>query len=136
MRSPACYSALRCIPFKTTRSDDVAPGVRVASILLTRSAQTSTGLHFSIHVLRRKAASNRGTSVAVCVHSINSQGEAMAFAGVIVTFAGFLLAAGSVGLATANSVRLVIVLVAIALCLGGIFGLINPAYQKNAVWKR
>jgi len=60
----------------------------------------------------------------------------MALAGVIVTFAGFLLAAGSVGFATANSVRLVIVLIGIALCLGGIFGLINPAYQKNAVWKR
>jgi len=60
----------------------------------------------------------------------------MALAGVIVTFAGFLFAAGSVGLATANSLRLVIVLIGIALCLGGIFGLINPAYQKSAVWKR
>jgi len=60
----------------------------------------------------------------------------MAFAGIIVTFAGFLLAAGSVGIATANSVRLVIVLVGIAVSLGGIFGILNPAYQKNAVWKR
>jgi hypothetical protein len=60
----------------------------------------------------------------------------MAFAGVIVTFAGFLLAAGSIGIATANSVRLVIVLVGIAVSLGGIFGILNPAYQKNAVWKR
>ena len=60
----------------------------------------------------------------------------MAFAGVIVTFVGFLLAAGSIGITTANSARLVIVLVGIALSLGGIFGLINPAYQKNAVWKR
>jgi hypothetical protein len=60
----------------------------------------------------------------------------MAFAGVIVTFAGFLLAASSIGIATANSVRLVIVLVGIALSLGGIFGLLNPAYQKNAAWKR
>jgi hypothetical protein len=60
----------------------------------------------------------------------------MAFAGVIVTFAGFLLAAGSVGIATANSMRLVIVLVGIAISLGGIFGILNPAYQKNAVWKR
>ena len=60
----------------------------------------------------------------------------MAFAGIVVTFAGFLLAAGSVGMATANSVRLVIVLVGIAVSLGGIFGILNPAYQKNAVWKR
>ena len=60
----------------------------------------------------------------------------MAFAGIVVTFVGFLLAAGSVGIAGANSMRLAIVLVGIALSLGGIFGLINPAYQKNAAWKR
>ena len=60
----------------------------------------------------------------------------MAFAGIIVTLAGFLLAAGSVGFASANSARLVIVLVGIAVSLGGIFGILNPAYQKNAVWKR
>jgi len=60
----------------------------------------------------------------------------MAIVGLVVTFAGFLLAAGSVGLATANSVRLVLVLAGIAISLGGIFGLINPAYQQNAVWKK
>ena len=60
----------------------------------------------------------------------------MAFVGVLVTLAGFLLAAGSVGVATANSMRLVIVLVGIAISLGGIFGILNPAYQKDAVWKR
>ena len=59
----------------------------------------------------------------------------MAFVGIVVTLAGFLLAAGSVGFATANGVRLVIVLVGIAISLGGIFGILNPAYQKNAVWK-
>jgi len=60
----------------------------------------------------------------------------MAYVGLLVTLAGFLLAVGSVGLATANGVRLVIVLAGIAISLGGIMGLINPAYQKNAVWKR
>ena len=60
----------------------------------------------------------------------------MAFAGIVVTLVGFLLAAGSVGLAAANGVRLVIVLVGIAICLGGIFGILNPAYQKDVVWKR
>ena len=59
----------------------------------------------------------------------------MAFVGIVVTLAGFLLAAGSVGFAAANGVRLVIVLVGIALSLGGIFGILNPAYQKDAVWK-
>jgi hypothetical protein len=60
----------------------------------------------------------------------------MALAGIVVTLAGFLLAALSVGLATANGVRLIIVLVGIAISLGGIIGMINPAYQNNAAWKR
>ena len=60
----------------------------------------------------------------------------MAFAGLLVTLAGFLLAALSVGMAAATSVRLIIVLIGIAVSLGGIIGLINPAYQQNAVWRR
>src|SRR4030095_11437349 len=48
----------------------------------------------------------------------------MGCVGLLVTLAGFLVAAGSVGLATANGVRLVIVLVGIAISLGGILGLI------------
>ena len=60
----------------------------------------------------------------------------MAFVGIVVTLAGFLLAAGSVGLTAANGMRLVIVLVGIAISLGGIFGILNPAYQKDVVWKR
>ena len=60
----------------------------------------------------------------------------MAFAGLVVTLAGFLVAAGSVGLMTGNGGRLLMVLVGIAISLFGILGLINPAYQKNAVWKR
>ncbi|HVZ22964.1 MAG TPA: hypothetical protein VG871_17950 [Vicinamibacterales bacterium] len=60
----------------------------------------------------------------------------MTVAGLVVTLAGFLVAASSVGMTTSNGARLAIVLVGIALSLGGIIGLINPAYQKNAVWKR
>ncbi len=60
----------------------------------------------------------------------------MAIAGLVVTLLGFLVAAASVGLAAANGVRLIIVLVGIAISLGGIIGLINPAYQQNAPWKR
>jgi predicted phage tail protein len=60
----------------------------------------------------------------------------MAIVGLAVTLLGFVVAASSVGLAAANGMRLVIVLVGIAMSLGGILGLINPAYQKNAVWKR
>ena len=60
----------------------------------------------------------------------------MALAGIVVTFVGFLLAASSVGLMGGTGGRLILVLVGIAISLFGIMGLINPAYQKNAVWKR
>jgi predicted phage tail protein len=60
----------------------------------------------------------------------------MALVGLVVTLAGFLIAALSVGVTTATTARLAIVLVGIAISLGGILGIINPAYQKNAVWKR
>ncbi len=60
----------------------------------------------------------------------------MAIAGLVVTVAGFLVAASSVGLTAANGTRLVIVLAGIAISLGGIMGLINPAYQKDVPWKR
>jgi hypothetical protein len=60
----------------------------------------------------------------------------MALVGLVITFVGFLLAAASVGISSSNSVRLVLVLIGIVISLGGIMGVINPAYQKDAVWKR
>jgi hypothetical protein len=60
----------------------------------------------------------------------------MGFVGVVITFVGFLLAASSVGIMSSTGGRLVLVLVGIAICLFGIIGVINPAYQKNAVWKK
>ena len=60
----------------------------------------------------------------------------MALVGIVVTLAGFFMAAFSVGIATATAARLIIVLAGIAISLGGIIGIINPAYQKTAVWKK
>jgi hypothetical protein len=60
----------------------------------------------------------------------------MALVGLLVTLAGFLVAISSVGLVSGTGVRLVMVLAGIVISLGGIMGIINPAYQKNAVWKR
>ena len=60
----------------------------------------------------------------------------MAFIGLIVTFAGFLIAASSVGIMTGTAGRLVMVLAGIVVSLIGIMGVINPAYQKNANWKK
>lgn len=60
----------------------------------------------------------------------------MALVGLVITFIGFLLAASSVGLAGGTSTRLILVLAGIVISLVGILGVINPAYQKNAVWKK
>jgi hypothetical protein len=60
----------------------------------------------------------------------------MGFVGVVVTFLGFVLAAASVGLTASTSGRLGMVLVGIVMSLIGIIGVINPAFQKNAVWKK
>lgn len=60
----------------------------------------------------------------------------MALVGLAGTLLGFLLAASSVGITASTTGRLGLTLVGIALALGSIIGLINPAYQKNAVWKR
>ena len=60
----------------------------------------------------------------------------MALAGIVVTFVGFLIAAASVGVMSGAGGRLVMVLIGIAVSLFGILGMINPAYQKTAVWKR
>ena len=60
----------------------------------------------------------------------------MALVGLVVTVAGFVLAAASVGITSSTTGRLGMVLVGIALSLIGILGVINPAYQKNAVWRK
>ncbi|PYR29537.1 MAG: hypothetical protein DMF92_11485 [Acidobacteria bacterium] len=60
----------------------------------------------------------------------------MGLVGLAVTFFGFLVAAGSVGLSSSTGARLVLVVVGIAISLFGIMGLINPAYQKDANWNK
>ena len=60
----------------------------------------------------------------------------MAFVGVVITLAGWVLAAASVGITSSTTARLGMVLVGIVVSLVGILGVINPAYQKNAIWKK
>jgi hypothetical protein len=60
----------------------------------------------------------------------------MALVGLVITLVGFLLAAASVGISSSTSIRLGLVVIGIVISLVGIMGVINPAYQKNAVWKR
>jgi hypothetical protein len=111
---------------------------RVALILLPTTAQPQIDIS---QILRAGATGDAiRHRLRDASSSLNSRhthaGGIMAFVGVVVTLVGFLLAAGSVGLTAANSARLVIVLVGIAISLGGIFGILNPAYQKDVVWKR
>ena len=60
----------------------------------------------------------------------------MAFVGLVITFLGFLLAMLSPGLTAGTSGRLILVLAGIAISLGGIMGVVNQAYMKNAIWKK
>jgi hypothetical protein len=60
----------------------------------------------------------------------------MALVGLVVTFAGFLIAASSVGIMGSVGGRMGLVLVGIVVSLVGIVGMLNPAYQKDAIWKK
>ena len=60
----------------------------------------------------------------------------MVIVGLFITLLGFIVAVGSLGMAGTNATRLVIVLVGTAISLGGILGVLNPAYMKDAIWKK
>lgn len=60
----------------------------------------------------------------------------MIVAGIVITLLGFLIAVGSVGLTASVGGRMAIVLVGIAVSLGGIIGVLNPAYLSKAIWRK
>ena len=60
----------------------------------------------------------------------------MVFGGIVITFLGFLLAMLSPGLMAGTLGRLILVLAGIGISLFGILGVLNPAYLKDAIWKR
>ena len=60
----------------------------------------------------------------------------MAIAGLIVTLLGFIISVASLGMSSSVGGRMAIVLVGLVVSLVGIIGLINPAYQKKAAWKK
>lgn len=60
----------------------------------------------------------------------------MVAAGLLITLLGFVLSVLSLTLASGAGSRLIIVLLGLAVSLFGIIGVLNPAYVKNAVWKR
>jgi hypothetical protein len=60
----------------------------------------------------------------------------MGIAGLIVTFLGFIIAVASLGMSSSVGGRMVMVLIGLVVSLVGIIGLINPAYQKKAAWRK
>lgn len=60
----------------------------------------------------------------------------MALIGVLLTALGFLVAILSVAVTSSVGGRMVVVLIGIVMSLVGIIGVINPAYLKNANWRR
>lgn len=60
----------------------------------------------------------------------------MGIAGLIVTFLGFIIAVASVGMSSSVGGRMAIVLIGLVVSLVGIIGLINPAFQKKAAWRK
>ena len=60
----------------------------------------------------------------------------MGFIGLLVTLLGFVIALISLGVTQSVGVRMGMILAGMAVSLFGIIGLINPAYQKNAAWRR
>jgi hypothetical protein len=60
----------------------------------------------------------------------------MGIAGLIVTFLGFIIAVASLGMSSSVGGRMVMVLIGLAVSLAGIIGLINPAFQKKAAWRK
>lgn len=60
----------------------------------------------------------------------------MKLAGVLVTLCGWLLPVVGLTWTSSLTVRFILALVGIGLCLVGILGLLNPAYVKDAVWKK
>ncbi len=60
----------------------------------------------------------------------------MAILGILVTFLGFVISLLSLGMMSSVSGRMVMVLAGLAVSLIGIIGVLNPAYMKNANWRK
>ena len=56
--------------------------------------------------------------------------------GIAVTLFGFVIAVMSLGITSGVNGRMIMVLVGIAVSLFGIMGLIIPAYNKKAIWRK
>ena len=60
----------------------------------------------------------------------------MILAGIAITLLGFVLAFLSLGITSSVNGRLVMVLIGLAISLTGMLGVLNRAFQKNAIWRK
>jgi hypothetical protein len=60
----------------------------------------------------------------------------MILVGILLAFLGFVISLLSLAATSSVGGRMVLVLVGLAVSLFGILGVLNKAYQKNAIWKR
>ena len=60
----------------------------------------------------------------------------MIVVGILVTFLGFVLAVLSLSVTSSVNGRLIMVLAGLAISLTGIIGVLNRAFQKNAIWRK
>jgi hypothetical protein len=60
----------------------------------------------------------------------------MKFTGLLLALVGWILPVLGLTWTDSNTVRLMLCLVGITLCAVGILGCLNPAYVKNAIWKK
>jgi hypothetical protein len=60
----------------------------------------------------------------------------MILVGVLLAFLGFVISLLSLAATASVGGRLVLVLIGLAVSLFGILGVLNKAYQKNAIWKK
>ena len=60
----------------------------------------------------------------------------MVLIGVLVTLLGFLTSVLGLGVTASVGGRMAMALIGLAISLVGIFDVINPAYLKNAIWRK
>jgi hypothetical protein len=60
----------------------------------------------------------------------------MSAIGILVTLLGFVIAVMSLGMTSSVNGRMIMVLIGLAVSLFGIIGLITPAFNKKAIWRK
>ena len=60
----------------------------------------------------------------------------MKFAGLLLAVCGWLLPVASLTWTSSLAARFIFALIGIGMCLTGILGVLNPAYVKEAIWKK